>query len=652
MRLLITTVLAVQLTCGLAQVKIGSNLAPHASALLDLESTSRGLLIPRLPLTQRNAIASPATGLLIYQTDNTPGFYYFNGSTWQAVSSGTSFSLPYNGIYAGSATAFQVAAAGNSNNVAIRGQMFNPGGQAVVGEARANNAIAGFFTVPTAGLTGANALRTDFGDIFLNVSSGNTVIGSGNTALSKLTVATNSGAHGLTHTDGTTTLATYVNSTAGFVGTNSNHPLSFYTNDGPAQTTLSTAGNFGIGTTTPTDAGLVVNQAVGATYGLFGGQTTGVSLQANWPGVGFNEYYNTQSRYMQAGHAAKFALSPTTGELGAYFTAATGTAGAAATLNQRLGLSRTGSLFIQGPDAGYIFRDRTSTNYTGWNWYANSGRARLFRYNLGGDLFTVDSLGQVGVYGNTTPTAPLAFSNALGQKMDLYYGSATSRYGLGVQSGLLQVYSGGLSDKIAMGYGSSAAFTETFRLDHAGALLLNNPVNLNTGTEFATYFKTNSHYMGAVKAIGTGTNSARMAIFGYAAGIASNLREYLSIMDNGTVHIGVNITDFTKGDGYRLRVQGRVIAEEVRVSLVGAWPDYVFDKGYTLRSIDELAAYIKQHQHLPGIPKASELEREGLDVGDMQKKMMEKIEELTLYIIELKRENSSIREELNALKHD
>jgi len=64
--------------------------APAASAMLDVSSTTSGVLVPRMALSQRDNIASPAIGLLIYQTDNTPGFYYYSGSAWNAVSGGSS----------------------------------------------------------------------------------------------------------------------------------------------------------------------------------------------------------------------------------------------------------------------------------------------------------------------------------------------------------------------------------------------------------------------------------------------------------------------------------------------------------------------------------------------------------------------------------
>src|SRR4030095_15528815 len=70
----------------------------HASALLDIKSTTKGMLVPRMTEAERNAISMPATGLLIFQTNNSTGFYYFNGSAWTGIagSSSTGWSLTGN----------------------------------------------------------------------------------------------------------------------------------------------------------------------------------------------------------------------------------------------------------------------------------------------------------------------------------------------------------------------------------------------------------------------------------------------------------------------------------------------------------------------------------------------------------------------------
>ncbi len=74
-------------TAGLqAQTNVGiNNPNPAASAALDVTSTTQGMLVPRMTQTQRNAIVAPATGLMIFQTDNTPGFYFYDGTTWTSV---------------------------------------------------------------------------------------------------------------------------------------------------------------------------------------------------------------------------------------------------------------------------------------------------------------------------------------------------------------------------------------------------------------------------------------------------------------------------------------------------------------------------------------------------------------------------------------
>lgn len=108
--------------------------------------------------------------------------------------------------------------------------------------------------------------------------------------------------------------------------------------------------------------------------------------------------------------------------------------------------------------------------------------------------------------------------------------------------------------------------------------------------------------------------------------------------DNGDVAIGQEFAT-----GYRLSVDGKIICEEVRVELQGDWPDYVFADEYELRSIEETAEFIEKNKHLPGIPSAAEVAENGITVGDMQKRMMEKIEELTLHMIEMNKENKELK---------
>ncbi len=80
------------------------------------------------------------------------------------------------------------------------------------------------------------------------------------------------------------------------------------------------------------------------------------------------------------------------------------------------------------------------------------------------------------------------------------------------------------------------------------------------------------------------------------------------------------------------------------------WADYVFHDDYQLRSLEALDKYIQQYKHLPEVPTTKEVNENGLDVADTQALLLKKIEELTLYMIELKKENSNIKKELEMVK--
>lgn len=93
-------------------------------------------------------------------------------------------------------------------------------------------------------------------------------------------------------------------------------------------------------------------------------------------------------------------------------------------------------------------------------------------------------------------------------------------------------------------------------------------------------------------------------------------------------------------------VKGRVRATEVKVESSASWPDYVFEEGYKMKSLSETEAFIKTNKHLPGIPNQKQVEEEGVNLGEMNRKLLEKVEELTLHLIEKEKEVSEIKRQL------
>lgn len=114
----------------------------------------------------------------------------------------------------------------------------------------------------------------------------------------------------------------------------------------------------------------------------------------------------------------------------------------------------------------------------------------------------------------------------------------------------------------------------------------------------------------------------------------------------GTVGIGTNDTK-----GHTLGVRGDIIAEKIQVALYsGGWPDYVFSKGYKLDSLSKIENYIFKNNHLPNLPCAKDIEQNGYDLANMDAKLLEKIEELTLYMIEMNKQLESLKKENELLK--
>ncbi|MBC31441.1 MAG: hypothetical protein CMH48_11420 [Muricauda sp.] len=109
--------------------------------------------------------------------------------------------------------------------------------------------------------------------------------------------------------------------------------------------------------------------------------------------------------------------------------------------------------------------------------------------------------------------------------------------------------------------------------------------------------------------------------------------------DAGNVGIGT-----TANDNYMLAVDGKIISEELKVQISENWPDYVFQKGYALPTLLDIERHIEEKGHLPNMPSSQEIKAKGgIELGEMNRLLLEKIEELTLYAIQLKKEINDLK---------
>jgi len=118
--------------------------------------------------------------------------------------------------------------------------------------------------------------------------------------------------------------------------------------------------------------------------------------------------------------------------------------------------------------------------------------------------------------------------------------------------------------------------------------------------------------------------------------------------NNGNVVIGdaLNINTPT---GYRLYVGEGILTERLRVAVVNSaqWADKVFESDYALRPLSEVEDFVQKNKHLPGVPSASEVVKDGIDVATMDATLLQQIEELWLHVIDLKKENDALKTRLS-----
>ncbi|MBK7108657.1 MAG: hypothetical protein IPH61_05755 [Bacteroidetes bacterium] len=527
---------------------------PNASSLLDISSTTKGVLISRMTKAERDAIASPATGLLVFQTNSTAGFYYFNGSNWTAISTkGANTSLSN---LSASGTAINRDLVPNADNTLDLGSLTKRWNEVYVNSIKFMDGT----TQSTAGGVG-----------------GAGVSGSGTTGyIPKFTSST---------AIGNSTI--YDNS--GNVGINTTSMV------GSANFVVKSLNTTGYG-------GMYINMdGTSGRKPLYGFAVSGTPKAWMYFDEATNQYrvYNSGDRFVidNTGNIGIGTTSPST----------------------KLDVETTGTSTVME-----VTKPWTGSGTTNFDLVSVSNT-----YNFGYGTGIFSSGGQIGIKGssaNGAQTGYGVYGQSLGAGGDSYgiYGTASSSAGdafgvYGTTTGGVNQWAGYFNGKVHLENGddaslSSKGFLTIGTLTSSNIVIDNNEIIARNNGATSTLYLNNDG------------GNVNMCYSG------------------GNVHIGASDAAAT---GYLLAVDGKVICEELKVQLSESWPDYVFDENHQLMNLYDLEKSIQLNKHLPGVPSAKEIETDGLAVGEMQRVMMEKIEELTLYIIQLQKQIDELQAENN-----
>jgi hypothetical protein len=144
---------------------------------------------------------------------------------------------------------------------------------------------------------------------------------------------------------------------------------------------------------------------------------------------------------------------------------------------------------------------------------------------------------------------------------------------------------------------------------------------------------------------GGGTNASS----GFVIGPWKNTLSGLRVTAEGNVGIGTPLN--SNPNNYKLAVNGKIGAREIQVEITSpAWPDFVFEDGYETMALEDLEVFIRKERHLPGIPSADEVRNNGVQLGQMNAALLKQIEELTLHMIDLKKECGRLQKRLDVLE--
>jgi len=289
----------------------------------------------------------------------------------------------------------------------------------------------------------------------------------------------------------------------------------------------------------------------------------------------------------------------------------------------------TTGLFTSNNRSGFIFQSNASINYGlfgpksvgfKFRWLAHDNGA--IDYTTDTDqLMTLDNTGNLNMKGTLTTGGNVGIGTAAAtDKVTIDMGATRSAINM-------------ISD------GDAAAYSDLkFSIKTTTGLASGKPnmwlVSLRKDGYFSNDLTGPTLEFYATRAI-TGGYIAPMVFKSNGDVILAGARNAV----NGNVGIGTTDTR-----GYKLAVNGDAMFTRIQVKAFANWPDYVFGESYKLMPLKELEAYVKKNNHLPEVPSAKEVEKEGIDVAEMNKVLLKKIEELTLHVIELQKQVNELKD--------
>jgi hypothetical protein len=285
----------------------------------------------------------------------------------------------------------------------------------------------------------------------------------------------------------------------------------------------------------------------------------------------------------------------------------------------------SGAVGIYGAENALVFKNTSSSNKS-WSMAPEGNNLNLDETGLRTAMTFIPG-GNVGI-GTKTAPGRLSVQATDNQVLNLSTSNSNSDIQILAQptsQGVVDFWANGGTNGFVFHSGSTAA--ELLRLDGNRAATLNSRMTIND----------------------VGSGQEAMIVNQTGTGQILSLRKAGAnkvLVDNaGNVGINKDNPSFPLHVGGAAKIEGNLEVASIKTSTWSIAPDYVFEKDYKLATLDHVEKFVKENKHLPDVPSAKEFKKEGMDLAEMNFTLLRKVEELTLYVIELKKEVNTLKAE-------